>query len=70
MTTDRSYRKALPLDVAVGELRTHSGTQFAPEVVTALVALITRDVPDWQLRIAETPAPSRVEAKPEPVEQA
>jgi putative nucleotidyltransferase with HDIG domain len=70
MTTDRSYRKALPLEVAIGELHKHSGTQFAPEVVTALVALVTSDVPDWQLRIAETPAPSRVEAQPEPVEQA
>ena len=33
MTTDRSYRKALPLSVAVGELRANAGTQFAPEVV-------------------------------------
>ena len=37
MTTDRSYRKALPLSVAVGELRKHAGTQFCPAVVDALV---------------------------------
>ena len=33
MTTDRSYRKALPLEVAIAELEKNSGTQFAPDVV-------------------------------------
>jgi HD-GYP domain-containing protein (c-di-GMP phosphodiesterase class II) len=40
MTTDRSYRKALPLDDAVAELRRCSGTQFDPAVVEALVAVV------------------------------
>jgi HD-GYP domain-containing protein (c-di-GMP phosphodiesterase class II) len=40
MTTDRSYRKALPLDHAVAELRRCSGTQFDPAVVEALVAVV------------------------------
>jgi putative nucleotidyltransferase with HDIG domain len=71
MTTDRSYRKALPLEVAIGELRKHSGTQFAPDVVVALIAVVTRDHPAWQLALAEpAPAPSRIEAKPQPVKQA
>jgi HD-GYP domain-containing protein (c-di-GMP phosphodiesterase class II) len=70
MTTDRSYRKALPLDVAIAELRKNSGTQFAPEVVDALVAVVTRDAPDWQLGIAEPAGPSRIEAQPQPVQQA
>ena len=55
MTTDRSYRKALTLGVAVAELRKHAGTQFDPAVVAALVALVTE--PAWQLSIAE-PSPS------------
>jgi HD-GYP domain-containing protein (c-di-GMP phosphodiesterase class II) len=38
MTSDRSYRKALPQDVAVAELRKRSGTQFDPRVVDALLA--------------------------------
>ena len=38
MTTDRSYRKAMPLDEAVAELRRSSGTQFDPRVVDALIA--------------------------------
>ena len=42
MTTDRSYRKALPLEEAVAELRRSSGTQFHPDVVEALVATVER----------------------------
>ena len=52
MTTDRSYRKALPLSVAIGELRDNSGTQFAPDVVDALIAVVARETPDWELTIA------------------
>jgi putative nucleotidyltransferase with HDIG domain len=52
MTTDRSYRKALPLSVAVEELRSNSGTQFAPDVVEALIAVVARETPDWELTIA------------------
>jgi len=37
MTTDRSYRKALPLEEALGELKRHAGTQFDPAVVDALL---------------------------------
>ncbi len=52
MTTDRSYRKALPLSVAISELRTHSGTQFAPEVVEALLAVVARESPvEWELAL-------------------
>src|SRR3712207_5354294 len=40
MTTDRPYRKALALDVAVAELRKNAGTQFSPHVVDVLVELI------------------------------
>jgi len=53
--------------VAIGELRTNSGTQFAPEVVDALIAVVLRDAPDWQLGLAEPP--SGVEAQPQPVKQ-
>jgi HD-GYP domain-containing protein (c-di-GMP phosphodiesterase class II) len=41
MTSDRSYRKAMPHEVAVAELRGGSGTQFDPQVVDALVASLT-----------------------------
>ena len=39
MTTDRSYRKALSLEIAIAELRDNAGTQFDPDVVEALVAV-------------------------------
>ena len=39
MTTTRSYRKAMPMDAAIAELRACAGTQFDPEVVAALMAI-------------------------------
>lgn len=34
MTSDRPYRKGLPLEVAVGELRVKAGIQFDPKVIS------------------------------------
>ena len=42
MTSDRSYRAALPEEEAMVELRRVSGTQFDPRVVEALIASLTR----------------------------
>ena len=39
MTSDRPYRRGLSPEVAYEELRRHSGTQFFPEVVEALIEL-------------------------------
>jgi putative nucleotidyltransferase with HDIG domain len=36
MTTDRSYRRAMPVSLALAELAAHAGTQFDPRVVDAL----------------------------------
>jgi HD-GYP domain-containing protein (c-di-GMP phosphodiesterase class II) len=50
MTTDRPYRKAMPLDVAVAELRNESGKQFDPRVVAALIEIVeTWDQPSRRL---------------------
>jgi HD-GYP domain-containing protein (c-di-GMP phosphodiesterase class II) len=40
MTTDRTYRKALPDDLAKAELRACAGTHFDPHVVGALLAVL------------------------------
>jgi len=40
MTSDRPYRKALPIEVVVDELRKYSGTQFDPVVVEAFLRLL------------------------------
>ncbi len=69
MTTDRSYRKALPLSVAVGELRKHRGTQFCPAVVDALVSLVLEaeaSGPDWELTVAPEGDPAAPAALPAP----
>jgi HD-GYP domain-containing protein (c-di-GMP phosphodiesterase class II) len=39
MTTTRSYRKAMPTETAIEELRACAGTQFDAGVVTALIAI-------------------------------
>ncbi len=38
MTSDRSYRKAMPTEAALAELHRHAGTQFDPKVVEAFAA--------------------------------
>ena len=43
MTTDRSYRAAMPLEDAIAELRRCAGTQFDPRVVTTLVTVLEED---------------------------
>jgi HD-GYP domain-containing protein (c-di-GMP phosphodiesterase class II) len=43
MTTDRSYRPAMPLQDALAELRRCAGTQFDPNVVTTLLAILETD---------------------------
>jgi response regulator RpfG family c-di-GMP phosphodiesterase len=40
MTSDRPYRKALPIDVVVAELHKYSGSQFDPIVVDAFLKLL------------------------------
>ena len=43
MTSDRPYRRALPLEVALTEIRSKRGTQFCPIVVEALDRVMERD---------------------------
>jgi diguanylate cyclase (GGDEF)-like protein/putative nucleotidyltransferase with HDIG domain len=49
MTSDRPYRKALPLSEALDEVQAQAGTQFCPTVVSALIACTERD-PAWWSR--------------------
>ncbi|NNF06247.1 MAG: HD domain-containing protein [Candidatus Eisenbacteria bacterium] len=43
MTSDRPYRRGLSPEAAFEELLAHSGTQFFPEIVEALIELYTHD---------------------------
>ena len=43
MTSDRPYRNALPLEIALEEIRAKSGTQFCPSVVAALDRVMVAD---------------------------
>ncbi len=42
MTSDRPYRKALPLDQVLAEVRRFSGTQFDPNCANAMLRLLER----------------------------
>jgi HD-GYP domain-containing protein (c-di-GMP phosphodiesterase class II) len=42
MTTDRPYRRALSIDAALDELRRCAGSQFDPDVVAAVTAVVDR----------------------------
>jgi putative nucleotidyltransferase with HDIG domain len=66
MTTDRSYRRALPVADAIAELERCAGSQFDPAVVAALTRVAVNDAhrePDWQLTLSE-PEPVAHQAAP------
>lgn len=44
MTTDRPYRKRLPLEDVFKDFRANTGTQFAPEVVSAFCRAFLREI--------------------------
>src|SRR5829696_5443347 len=46
MTTDRVYRKAMPMEAAIEELESNAGTQFDPTVVAALTRVVKRRPPE------------------------
>ncbi|NUW45075.1 HD-GYP domain-containing protein [Nonomuraea rhodomycinica] len=61
MTSDRSYRGARPVEVAVQELRKNAGTQFDPVMVSAFVKALEHQ--PWQPpRRVEPPPPDADEA--------
>ena len=43
MTSDRPYRKALPIKHAINELREFTGTQFDPHVVEAFIKVLEKE---------------------------
>ncbi|GAA3474163.1 HD-GYP domain-containing protein [Nonomuraea roseola] len=56
MTSDRSYRGARPVEVAVAELHKGAGSQFDPEMVAAFVRALERE--PWQPPRKASPPPS------------
>jgi HD-GYP domain-containing protein (c-di-GMP phosphodiesterase class II) len=50
MTTTRVYRKALPIETAIEEVKKNAGTQFDP----ALVEVFLRSVPKWPGLVASS----------------
>ena len=45
MTSDRSYRRAFPLEKAIREIRENTGSQFDPQVAKTFIELVTNQSP-------------------------
>ncbi len=60
MASDRSYRKALPLEEIINEFRKESGQQFDPRVVDVMLELIEQEPPHISApaQAAGQPAPA------------
>src|SRR5690242_7789212 len=55
MTTDRTYRAAMPIDEALAEVTHCAGTQFDPRVAAALVKVVMRWHPELLLARRDAP---------------
>jgi len=64
MTSDRPYRKALPHEIAVIELRRCAGAQFDPAIVQAFI-----EAQDGEQAAAPAPAPTPAALQPQPMPQ-
>ncbi|GAB6153963.1 hypothetical protein JCM17380_27130 [Desulfosporosinus burensis] len=40
MTSERSYRSALPEEIAIQELQKNSGSQFDPKIVSSFIEML------------------------------
>ena len=49
MSSDRSYRKALPQQIVRGEIERGKGTQFDPRIAEVMLQMIDEDK-DYELR--------------------
>ncbi len=64
MTTDRSYRDALPVEQARNELRREAGKQFDPVVVDALLMVLEsadEETAGYTASVTPRPAPRMID---------
>ena len=54
MTSDRPYRKALPISTVVDEIQRFTGTQFDPSVASAFLTLIEEEEEDFLERASSS----------------
>lgn len=54
ITSDRPYRKGMPVAVAVKEINAHSGTQFDPAIVSHFNAIVDQMTGDHHFNFVQT----------------
>ncbi len=62
MTSNRTYRKALPIEVARMEIQRCSGTQFDPELADSFLAIPVEVIRDTITSVGEMPIPETLRA--------
>ncbi|HEX9888940.1 MAG TPA: HD domain-containing phosphohydrolase, partial [Nitriliruptorales bacterium] len=62
MTSDRPYRKAMPVDRAMQELLRHAGTQFDPEVIEAFVQIEAEELERARVEVQQARGARRARA--------
>lgn len=61
MTTDRPYRRAMPVEIAIDEIIRNSGTQFDPRVVEVFIKLC-KEERDWLVELVDSAKKELTEA--------
>jgi len=61
MTTDRPYRRAMPIDIAIDEIERNSGTQFDPKVVEVFIQLYLEEK-EWLVDLVDSAKKELTEA--------
>ncbi|MCD4784380.1 MAG: GAF domain-containing protein [Candidatus Eremiobacteraeota bacterium] len=61
MTTDRPYRKAISVEIAINEISRNSGTQFDPRVVVVFINLYNEEK-DWLDKLVDSAKKDLTEA--------
>ncbi len=62
MTSDRPYRKALPIEVAIRELKENAGTQFDPKVVEVFLQIYEKE-PKWIRKTMHSAYPNHINSQ-------
>ncbi len=53
MISDRPYRKGLPIEVAIEEIKKYSGTQFHPDLANVFIEILEKEKLEMDTQLME-----------------